>query len=101
MNYDEQITGLVEELLKHVEDHSISIDEVQKKLELLNKRIDEQQEFEKEVMAKFLAELQELINPLNYHEDPGVRDVADKIIRMIYKQRVKYAEIRFLEEGIA
>ena len=101
MNYDEQITGLVEELLDKVRGRSAEMEEVEKKLEEINKVLDEQQDFEKEVMTKFLADLQELVNQLNYNEDEGVRRTAEKIIRLIYQHRVKYAEIRYLEEGIA
>jgi hypothetical protein len=100
MNYDEQINGLVEELLNEVTERSINMEEIQKKLLELNQKIDEQQDFEREVETRFLADLQFLINQLNYSEVPEVRETARKLIRLIYQHRLKYAQIRYLEESI-
>ena len=100
MNYDEQINGLVEELLKEVTERNLNMEDVQKKLLEVNKKIDEQQDFEREVETKFLADLQFMINQLNYSEVPEVRETAKKLIQLIYKHRLKYAQIRYLEESI-
>ena len=100
MNYDEQIKGLVEELLEQLTDQAISMEELREKLAELNQKIDEQQEFERDIETKFLADLQLMVNKLNYADDPEVRETAKKIIRLIYQHRIKYAEIRYLEENI-
>lgn len=100
MNYDEEIKGLVEELLEQVMNRELGLEEVQKKLLEVNRKIDEQQELERSFESKFLADLQEMINPLNYSDDAEVRSAAKKLMRLLYEHRVKYAQIRYLEESI-
>lgn len=99
-SYDEQIKGAVEELLEQVMKRELKLEDVQKKLLELNRKIDEEQEIERGVETKFLADLQELTNNLNYSDDPEIRDLARKLKLIIYEHRMRYAEIRRLEEEI-
>jgi len=99
-SYDDKVKGLVEDLLDKVMNRDISMEDVQKKLLELNNKIDEEQEIERSMETKFLADLQELTNNLNYSNDPEIRELATNLKRMIYSHRLKYAEIRLLEEEI-
>ncbi len=100
MDYDEQIKGIIEELLDNVMDRSIDIKGVQKKLLEINKKIDEVQEESRRAENDFLRELQEMINPLAYSEHPEVKRIADRIKRLVYEHKLSNARIKYLEENL-